>query len=89
MARTDATQATTAEVKYKDGCMSFPILYEDHTVRVFKNPSGEIFVENVRGVEATIRIGADRDGLSVTAHDGTFTPWAINGLPAFLVRGKK
>lgn len=84
------TQTVKAEMRYKweDG-KNFPILFEDQDLRVYKNPSGEIFVENKGNEKCTIRIGGGRDGLRVTAHDGTFTPWAINGLPAFIVRGKK
>jgi len=50
-------QQATAKVRYKFGNEDFPILYEDHRVRVFKNPTNEIFVEDVRS-GATMRINS-------------------------------
>ena len=81
-------QATAETSRFKYGSRDFPILYEDHHVRVYKNPSSEIFVENKGNEKSTIRVSTDRDGFSVTAHNGVLTPWAVNGLPAFLVRGR-
>lgn len=68
---------------------NFPRLFEDSALIVYTNGSGEIFVKNKRDEKSTIRITPDRDGLNVTAHDGVLTPWAVNGLPAFVVRGKR
>jgi len=67
----------------------FPILYEDHQILVYNNPSGEIFVEKKGENIAAIRISPDSDGLVVTSQSANFTPWSVNGLPAFLVRGGK
>lgn len=68
---------------------NFPLLFEDSNLIVYTNGSGEIFVKNKRDEGSTIRITPDRDGFHVTAHDGVLTPWAVGGLPAFLVRGKR
>lgn len=65
---------------------NFPLLFEDATLIVYTNGAGEIFVKNKQDEKSTIRITPDGDGLHITAHDGVLTPWAINGLPAFLVR---
>jgi hypothetical protein len=38
---------SAAQKRYKYGSVSFPILFEGYGIRVFRNPSGEIFVEDV------------------------------------------
>lgn len=61
----------------------FPTLY-NKGLRVYHNHCGEIFVEQQNGV--TIRIGSyNGDCLIVTAHGSRMSPWASNGLPAFVV----
>ncbi len=67
---------------------SLPTVYEDSRVRVFHNCSGEIFVEN-KETGINIRISQDNKSLVVTTHDGFMTPWSVNGLSAFVVRGRK
>lgn len=47
--------AQTTEQKFKHGSSNFPVLYESGVMCVFKNPSGEIFVEDMR-TGATMRI---------------------------------
>lgn len=58
-------------------------IYENASIEVFRNTSGEIFVKLKRYPAATIRISNQYDHLRVTCHDGTLTPGAINGLAAF------
>ncbi len=52
MART-----ATAKARHEHGNESFPIIYEDGRVRVFKNPTNEIFVKDIRS-GATMRISS-------------------------------
>jgi len=75
-------QTTRSRSRYAD----FPILFEDRTTLVYTNGSGEIFIENKRGKNSTIRITPDQDGFSVTAYGSQLTPWAIRGLSAILVQ---
>lgn len=67
--------------------MNLLILHEDARVRVYKNTSGEILVENVNACDGnpTVRVTPHNNGFYVTSHNGILTPWAILGLPAFLV----
>ena len=67
---------------------SLPTIYEDSGVRVFHNCSGEIFVEN-KETDVTIRISPDYRSLMVTTQNGIMTPWAVNGLAAFVVQKRK
>lgn len=59
-------------------------LYNDGTLRVYTNGSGEIFVQERQYNNATIRISPARRGMSITCHDGELVPSSINGLPAIL-----
>ncbi len=52
-----AQQGRPEVVKYKFEDMNFPVLFDDGLVRVYKNPSDEIFVEDVRS-GATMRISS-------------------------------
>lgn len=67
----------------------FPVLFENDKIRVFKNPSDEIFVET-KDFEHSVqmRVSTQRHSLLVTAGNGNgiMTPSSINGLPAFVVR---
>jgi len=78
-----------AEAKFRHDDENFPILFEDNQIQVYKNPSGEIFVENKQNKNSTMRISTYGVGFQVTAHDANLSPWAINGLPAFVVMGRK
>ncbi len=71
---------TATATKFKHGSESFPILFEDGRVRVYKNPTNEIFVENIRS-GLTMRISASLydDGLQFTA-DGRVEPILVNGM---------
>ena len=65
------------EAKYWKGSENFLILYEDDYVRVFNNPFGEIFVENIKsGVMMRISSYGLR-GLKFTA-EGRVEPVLIN-----------
>ncbi len=72
------TQQATAETRYNYGhkCEAFPILYEDSRVQIFKNPSNEIFIEDIRS-GATIRLSSyPHGGLQFTT-DGLVEPIRI------------
>ena len=59
----------------------FPILYEDGCLRVYKNPTNEIFVEDLRS-HTTIRINQCHHlcgGLQFTV-DGRVEPIQVNGM---------
>lgn len=63
-------------------------IYEDSYITVRKNPSGEIFITNNKDKDAEIRIGPDGTGLIATTSRGRMSPWMVNGLQAFSVRGR-
>ena len=64
--------------RYKNS--DFPILFQDGDVRVYKNPTNEIFVEDIRS-GATMRINSygHGEGLQFTA-DGRVEPIQVNGM---------
>lgn len=64
-------------------------LYNDSVVKVEENGCGEIFVSLVSKPGTRIRVTPRINRLEITAHDGVFTPWSINGLPAFVVNERK
>jgi len=71
---------TATATRFKHGSESFPILFEDGRVRVYKNPTNEIFVENIRsGVTMRIDSSLYDDGIRFTA-DGRVEPIQINGM---------
>lgn len=66
--------------------IQFPILFENTKVKVFNNPSGEIFVLlKINNIQ--IRISDHRDFLIVTAGNGNgrLEPSLVGGLPAFRI----
>ena len=71
-------QTATAQFRYRNS--DFPILFQDGDVRVFKNPSNEIFVEDIRS-DATMRINSygHGEGLQFTA-EGRVEPIQVNGM---------
>jgi len=74
-------QTATAEAKCKFGNEGFPILFEDGLLRVYKNPSNEIFVEDVRS-GATMRISSylyPKGGLRFTT-DELVEPIQVNNM---------
>ncbi|MDO8302488.1 MAG: hypothetical protein Q7T18_04515 [Sedimentisphaerales bacterium] len=78
-------QAAATGQRCKYGNMSFPILYEDSCLRVYKNPDGDIFVESVSGgpekLDATIRFsqGAGKGELVFSAN-GRLEPTMVCGM---------
>ena len=61
------------EVKQRhENSDQFPILFEGAGVRIYKNPSNELFIENI-GSGVTMRLKASRGGLEFTAFDGGVT----------------
>ena len=74
-------QNATAKAKHKFGNEGFPILFENGPVRVYKNPSNEIFVEDIRS-GATMRINSYphlEGGLRFTT-DRRVEPVQVNGM---------
>lgn len=57
---------------------NFPILYEDERTRVFKNPTNEIFVEDIRS-GAMMRFSPYPGGLQFTTQ-GIVEPVQINNM---------
>lgn len=72
--------AQTAATKDRFGSDQFPILFEDGRVRVYKNQTNEVFVEDVQS-GATMRINSygHGEGLQFTAV-GDVRPTVINGI---------
>jgi len=67
--------------RFKYDSKQFPILFEDGRVRVYKNPTNDIFVEDIRS-GATIRINSYPHvdgGLQFTA-DGRVEPVLVNNM---------
>ena len=61
-------------------------VFDDGILQVRVNPCGEVFVSNKRaGRCPTIRVNPRGEELSITAHSALMTPYAVNGLPAFIV----
>ena len=73
------TQIT--EQRYRYGEEGFPILYKDGSIRIFKNPTNEIFVEDIRS-GATMRINSypHLDGGLQFTTDGRVEPVKVNGV---------
>lgn len=71
---------TATATRLKHGSESFPILFEDGHVRVYKNPTNEIFVEDVRsGTTMRINSYSHGEGLQFTT-DGRVEPTHVNGM---------
>lgn len=74
--------------KFKDGIRAQPIIYQDELVLAYRNNlTGSIVVVNKWDEKGTVRIDPDQAGLRVTAREGMFAPWNVNGIPGFIVRG--
>jgi hypothetical protein len=71
-------------------------IFENSSVKVYMNPSNEVFVEGKTygkpmKPNPTVRIsvgGADIAHIIVTAQSCNMTPWSVNGLPAIEVRSR-
>ena len=50
-----------------------PVYYEDGTLLVYSNGSGEIFIKNKRGGSAKIRVTPHGGELRISASEGRFT----------------
>lgn len=75
------------EFKYDNN--DLPILFEDGDIQVYKNPSGEIFIENKNG-HVGLRIFHTVNTLQATAfgphaNHVRLAPTSVNGLDAFYV----
>lgn len=80
-------EATVDRKKFVDGDENFPILYEGGGLRVFRNPSGEIFVEDIL-TSTRMRISAypaGAGGLQFTAN-GRVDPLITNGCIGWRIR---
>ena len=71
-------QIETAKAKDKFGGNQFPIHYEGHDVRVYTNPTGEIFVEDTR-TGISMRINPSHSGGLRFSTSGRVEPIAITG----------
>jgi len=72
-------QTATAEARHKFGNEQFPIHYEGRYLRVYTNPSGELFVEDTRsGVSMRIN-PAHPGGLEFTT-DGRVGPIRVTNM---------
>ena len=71
---------TVTATKDRFGSDQFPVLFEDGRVRVYKNPTNEVFVEDIRS-GATMRINSygHGDGIEFTAN-GRVEPIQVNGM---------
>jgi hypothetical protein len=83
-----AHRATSRGRNFRCPGNNFPILFEDSTLVVYTNGSGEIFVERKSDDKVTIRVTPDHNDLTVTAAQARLTPWSVNGLPAFRVTSR-
>ncbi len=74
-------QTAKAETRFKHGNEDFPILFEDSHVRVYKNPTDEIFVEDIKS-GAKMRINSYRyldGGLQFTT-EGRVEPVLVTNM---------
>jgi hypothetical protein len=64
-------------------------LYEDSSIKVYENGSGEIFITCKRGYNHTIRVTPRYDTLHISASSNShLIPTSDNGVSAFtLVKG--
>ena len=71
---------TATATKDRFGSDQFPVLFEDGRVRVYKNPTNEVFVEDIRS-GATMRISSHGhgEGLQFTVN-GRVDPIQVNGM---------
>lgn len=60
-------------------------VFETWNLIVYHNTSGEVFIKN-KNSGVTIRVSDSILYLQITASDGVFSPWSVNGLPAILVK---
>ena len=73
-------EKTTEQAEFGPGSESFPILYQDGQVRVYRNPTREIFVEDIQsGAAMRISSYGHGEGLQFTA-DGRVEPIQTNGM---------
>ena len=57
-------------------------------LQVYRNPSGEIFIENVKS-NTCLRISSHGDATNITiSGKGRFNPGSINGLAAIIITPK-
>ena len=70
------------------GNENFPILYEDNFILVYRNPSGEIFIENLLEPSISIRVRAKDRYLIVTSSSANLLPTEVNGLQGIKVSPK-
>jgi len=64
--------------EYERDNEQFPILFRDGKVKVYKNPTNEIFVEDV-ATGAQMRISSNGRGLGFTAFSHRVQPTVVAG----------
>jgi hypothetical protein len=89
MARTKLRRCQMTQHRSRSEYVDLPVLYDDGVTLVYQNHCGEIFVENKRNRNSTLRVSPYGDGFTITAHSGQLVPWSVNGLSAILVRPVK
>ena len=73
-------QTSAERVRFGPGSESSPILFKDGQIRVYRNPTREVFVEDIRS-GATMRVSSysHGDGLQFTT-DSRVEPIQVNGM---------
>lgn len=61
------------------------ILADENGFQVLSNGSGDLFIQDSKS-GTMIRVGRNGIFMSVTASYGVLAPYAVNGLPAFIIR---
>ena len=65
---------------------NLPILYEDSKLKVYKNPSGEIFIQSVLYSDICLRVEVLGNTITAIAHKGNLAPTSVGLLEAFRVK---
>lgn len=76
---------------YEDKKMFEIIKIGDHIVRLKAFNRSDLFIDMTnRDVgPVDIRISCEGGSFVITSTNGTFSPWSVNGLPAFVVNPKR
>ena len=72
-------QTTAAKTKNRFGGDQFPIHYEGRGLRVYTNPSGEVFVENPQS-GISMRISSPRPGELQFTTEGRVEPTLVTNM---------
>jgi hypothetical protein len=78
---------SVAPQRFKDGGENFPILYENDRVLVYKNPTNEIFVEDVRS-GVTMRISSHPHGGLLFTTDALVEPVRVTNMIGWRIKNR-